>query len=146
MTCIRYREGGYKYQLRAAYAVLLPELVDLTRTPIITEWVTLDPDGTLRIRAGYCWDGASGPTLDTRDSMRASLVHDALYQLMRLGLLPQSLRGAIDRIFRRICKEDGMWSPRAQLWYMAVRTFAQLAADPARERPDKFAPCDSIPG
>ncbi len=139
MTCIRYRPG-YKYQLRAAYAVAMPELADPARAPIATDWLELDPDGTMRIRPGYAWDGASGPTLDTRDSMRASLVHDALYQLMRLALLPMSCRSAADFIFRRICEEDGMWSPRAQLWYMAVRIFASPAADPAKVTPDVFAP------
>jgi hypothetical protein len=141
MKCIRYRPG-YKYQLRAAYATLIPDLADPARAPIATDWIELDPDGAMRISAGYAWDGASGPTLDTKDSMRPSLVHDAGYQLIRLGLLPMSARPAVDVAFRRMCKEDGMWSPRAQLWYMAVRTFAGPAAAPANANPDLFAPCE----
>ena len=45
--------------------------------------------------------GASGPTLDTDDTMELdSLVHDALYQLMREGCLPQSARKAADKLMR----------------------------------------------
>ena len=45
--------------------------------------MSLNESGCLQIAAGYAWDGASGPTIDTRNSMIASLVHDALYQLIR---------------------------------------------------------------
>lgn len=142
MTCIRYR-AGYKYQLRASYAVLLPELADASRAPIVTDWIELDPDGTMRIRAGYAWDGASGPTWDSKSSMRGSLLHDAAYQLCRMGLLALSMRAAIDAMFRRICEEDGMWSPRAALWYHAVRIFAKPAATSA-ESPDETAGCGCL--
>jgi len=40
-------------------------------------------------------------------------VHDALYQLMRLKLLPASLRETADMLLRRICIEDGMCRLRA---------------------------------
>ena len=35
------------------------------------------------VEKDYAWDGPSGPTIDTSNSMRASLVHDVLYQAMR---------------------------------------------------------------
>lgn len=136
--CIHY-SAGYKYQLRAAHACLIPELVDLLRPLIVTPWIELDPDGWMRFRAGYAWDGASGPTYDSKSSMRASLYHDGGYQLTRLGLLDHALRATLDSVFRRICKDDGMWSPRAQIWYMAVRIFADPATDPAAESPDECA-------
>lgn len=136
MTCIHYADG-YKYQLRAPYVIQL-EIKPAHGAG--TDWLTLDTDGTLTIRAGYAWDGASGPTWDSKSSMRGSLVHDALYQLMRLGLLDIRYRDEADAIFRRICKEDGMWSPRAALWYHAVRIFAKPAAT-ANESPDECAGC-----
>ena len=139
MTCIRYREG-LKYQLRAAHAVCLPELRGAVPEPVSTEWLELDPDGTLRIRAGYAWDGASGPTYDSKSSMRASLYHDALYQAERLGLVSIEWRAAIDSMFRRVCLEDGMLAPRAWLWYHAVRIFAKPAAT-SQESPDETAGC-----
>ena len=138
MSCIRYA-SGYAYQLRAPYTIKLPEIRPAHGAG--TEWITLDLDGTLTIRSGYAWDGASGPTIDSKSSMRASLVHDSLYQLIRLGLLDQSFREAADKVFLRLCKNDGMWSIRAQLWYQAVRIFAKPATDPAAESPDQFAGC-----
>ena len=132
MTCIEYRRG-YKYQLQVAHAVLLLELADPSRAPIRTDWLELDPDGTLRIRAGYAWDGASGPTYDSPSSMRPSLYHDAVYQLIRLGLLAPSMRAAADAMFHRVCREDGMFKPRAWAWFHLVRIFAEPATDPASE-------------
>jgi hypothetical protein len=138
-NCITFADG-YRYQLRAGYAVFLPELADPSRPPIRTPWVELDPDGWLRIRPGYAWDGPSGPTMDTKTAMRGSLVHDVLFQLLRLGHLPPSAFEPANRILQRICLEDGMWSVRANLWYHAVRIFAKPATDPAAESPDQCAP------
>ena len=42
-----------------------------------------EPITTLYISKGYSWDGPSGPAIDTPDWIKASLVHDALYQLIR---------------------------------------------------------------
>jgi hypothetical protein len=137
MTCIHYREGSYKYQLRAPYVIKL-EIRPAHGAG--TDWLTLETDGTLTIRSGYAWDGASGPTWDSKSSMRASLVHDALYQLCRLKLLDLRYRDEADAIFRRICSEDGMFGPRAWLWYHAVRIFAKPAAT-AKESPDECAGC-----
>lgn len=58
----------------------------------ITDWdfVSLEPDGLLRIKKGYRWDGASLPCkrlngcAEKVPNYRSSLVHDALYDLMRL--------------------------------------------------------------
>ncbi|KKK56498.1 hypothetical protein LCGC14_3063940, partial [marine sediment metagenome] len=90
--------------------------------------------GELIIKAGYCWDGPSGPAIDTRNFMRGSLIHDALYQLMRMELLDQSMRDAADRTLWRICREDGMWAIRAWWIYKSVHWFAASAADPSHRR------------
>lgn len=145
MTCIHYA-SGYRYQLRRPHvektAVRPPARIE-------TDWLALDPDGTLYLFAGYAWDGASGPTFDSKSSMRASLSHDGFYQLLRLGLLAAEWREAVDAEFHRICREDGMWSWRAALWHQAVRRFASPAADPAQVTPDECAPggdCCNAPG
>ena len=78
--------------------------------------------------AGYRWDGCSGPTVDTQTNMRAGLVHDSLYQLMRLGVLPQSARVIADREFLLIMKEDGMNWFRRTYYYWSVRLFARKYA------------------
>ena len=61
----------------------------------LSEWMTLDPDGTLTIKGGYAWDGASGPAND-HNFVRASLVHDALYQLLRERKIPEEYREVAD--------------------------------------------------
>jgi hypothetical protein len=138
--CLVYARG-YKYQTRRPFVIALPELRGAVAEPVSTDWITLDPDGTLTIRSGYAWDGASGPTYDTKSSMRGSCSHDALYQLIRLGLLSIEWREAADRLFERLCLTDKMLPPRAWLWYHAVRIFASPAADPASESPDETAGC-----
>lgn len=85
--------------------------------------LALDPAGNLTISAGYQWDGPSGPTLATVDGLRASLVHDALYELIRTGRLASHRRAETDELFRRLLVEDGMPRWRARLWYWGVRAF-----------------------
>ena len=132
---IKYR-SGFKYQLAEDYEIKT-ELVGYT---IDTEFIKLTPIGMLVIRSGYAWDGASGPTIDTQDSMRGSLVHDALYQLMRQELLPQEERDYADRLLAEICIQDGMSKFRANSWLFAVNEFAASAARPENKKEILTAP------
>jgi hypothetical protein len=86
--------------------------------------------GDLIINAGYSWDGCSGPTWDDKTNMRAGLVHDALYQLIREGRLAENHRKFADEELYRICREDGMNFIRAWLYLKAVRNFGAGAARP----------------
>lgn len=123
---IKYREG-YKYQLAEDYPVLTPIFpVSL----IEHEFFTLKLDGTLIVKRGYAWDGASGPTFDTKSSMRPSLVHDCFCQMMRDSSLDYSWHERVNLLFKEMCIEDGMWSWRAAIWHRAVE-FAN-AGDPAQ--------------
>lgn len=88
-----------------------------------TEYVSLWDDGRLILRKGYAWDGPSGPTIDTADSLRASAGHDALYQLISLNAVPADFRILADRDLRRWCVDDGMSTTRADAWFFAVRAF-----------------------
>ena len=137
MKCVTYN-GGYKYQLKATYTAA----IDIRpAVPIDTEYIKLDGGGSLTLAEGYAWDGPSGPTIDTLTFMRGSLIHDALYQLMREGHLDHNAyREAADRTLQKICIEDGMWSLRAWWVYHGVRLFADPAADPAAKRPATRAP------
>jgi hypothetical protein len=135
---IRYR-SGFKYVLLDDYALYLQHV--RPEQDIVTEYVTLSRSGRLWIRHGYAWDGPSGPTCDSHDSMRGSLVHDALYQLIREGLLDRDVhRDPADRELRDICVEDGMSAFRAGLWFDAVRKFGQKAACGDGGRPAQSAP------
>ncbi len=113
---IRYSEG-YKYQLEALYACETP----VTGTLIEDDLFTLYESGLLVIRKGFAWDGASGPTFDSKSSMRASLVHDVFCVCMRDGRLSyEKWQDTVNELFRQQCIEDGMWGWRANLWHAAV--------------------------
>ena len=90
---------------------------------LLTDYIWLLDNGALMLFKGYAWDGCSGPTIDDDTNMKAGLVHDALYQLIRLGELPQSERKKVDELFYRILRENGMSWLRAKLYYRAVRMF-----------------------
>jgi hypothetical protein len=130
-----YRElHRYKYQVMEDYTIQ----VDLKPVGKIRKevagFVSLSAEGVLSIKKYYAWDGPSGPTIDTRDFMRGSLVHDALYQLMREKVLDHKKhRKRADEILRKICLEDGMCSVRAWYVYQALRIFAGSCARPGKE-------------
>jgi hypothetical protein len=139
MTCIAYR-SGYKYQLKEAYSVVIPIR---PTADIVSEFIRLTTDGNLSLKSGYAWDGPSGPTIDTLNFMRGSLVHDALYQLMRERHLDAAThREPADRLLQQLCKEDGMSSVRAWWVYQGVRFGGGPAADPALDKPLQHAPED----
>lgn len=122
---------GYKYQLTRTYICH----VDVYPSRIIkTRFITLDTAGLLTIRWGYAWDGPSGPTFDTKNFIRGSLVHDVLYQLMRIRMLGPWHREAADKELRKICLEDGMSCLRAWYVYHSVREFANPAALPKNKK------------
>jgi hypothetical protein len=82
-------------------------------------------DSTLIIRRGYAWDGASGPTWDTLEAKRASLVHDVLYQMISEGQLPLPAREQADQLFLDLLKEDGMSKIRRTLWWWQYASLAK---------------------
>lgn len=120
MTNITYRDG-YKYQLRRTYIIATYTITPMAEKQV--PFAVIEPNGILTIQSGYAWDGASGPAFDTKDFMRASLVHDALYQLMREGGLRHSFKPQIDQLMYDICREDGMPWIRARWCLWAVTNF-----------------------
>jgi len=132
---IYYREG-YKYQICETYLCKI-EIVGFN---VKSEYINLSPEGLLMISKGYAWDGPSGLTIDTKNSMRGSLVHDALYQLIREKKLPKEVRPLADEELKRICREDGMSKARSWVWFKAVRDFASFAANPKNDKPILIAP------
>jgi hypothetical protein len=133
---IHYR-AGYKYQLTRD---LMVETSIRPGAYIANAFCVLESDGKLFIRSGYAWDGASGPMMDTPTVMRASCVHDALYQFMREGMLSRDLQTAADWEFYRICRASGMSSIRALYSFCAVQLFGSSSTDPAHDRMELTAP------
>lgn len=122
---------GYKYQLveeYSAYVQVLPV------EDIETDYISLTKEGVLSLSKMYAWDGATG-IIDTDSIMRGSLEHDALYQLMRMGLLSGKVyRIWADKQLRLTCKEDGMPSILAQCAYQGVRVFGEVHSIPANAK------------
>ena len=108
---IKYKKRRkYKYNLYSDFKYSTDIKVDTSKDLDILK---IDSDGELSIKAGYSWDGPSGPTIDTKNFMQGSLVHDALYQLMRERVIAQSKRKRADEILRIFCRQDGMSKIRA---------------------------------
>ena len=138
--------GKYKYITQADYshAVRLPRAWWYGGPT--GDFVQIIEGNRLYIKCGYAWDGPSGPTIDTPSTIRASLVHDALYQLMKEGLLNIKYRKYADDLFKEILIEDvkeklaekgGFWKClipvgilRAHVWHFFVRTCAANRAKP----------------
>jgi hypothetical protein len=136
---IKYR-SGYKHQLVEEYSV---KTRIKPRIKIETEYIILNSEGKLSVKKGYAWDGASGPVPDTRKVLRASLVHDALYQLMRTqpDKLPrEDHRGDADLLFKEVCIEDGVVKSKAKVYYFGLRKFGEKFADPSSRKRIKTAP------
>ncbi len=130
-SCYR-KLTSYKYQLVEEFQyktdVIGFEINDL-------DFIKLDNLGNISISKNYAWDGASGPTIDTLNSIRASLVHDAFYQLLRMERIPQDYVIVADKLFREILVRDGMNSFRAWYWYKGLRLANGSAARPGTQKP-----------
>lgn len=122
---MKYKKG-YKYQLEEREIFEIWEFNGML--PIFAPFISL-VDGCLKLEKGYAWDGASGFTIDTPSTFRGSAGHDALYQLMRKSLLPvEPNREMADKYLLKWLINSGMWKWRANIWYRAVRKFAEFAA------------------
>lgn len=135
MPKIRYRTlHHYKYQVMEDYCIQ----TEIEDHPRYTPFLVLVRDGLLCMGRGYAWDGASFLAIDTPSILRGSLVHDALYQLMREGHLPQSYRKYADKLLQEICLEDGMSRFRAWYVYRFVRSFGAYTAKPGAKVKDEI--------
>ncbi len=129
MSQITYRKlRVYKYQLREDYTIKIPIKPEEN---ISTDFIGLGTEGILTIKAKYAWDGPSGPTIDTNNFMRGSLVHDALYQLMREKHIDIDKRDEADQLLKQQCIEDGISRLRAWIVYKAVKWFGKKSALPS---------------
>ena len=123
--------SGYKYMLAEDVHMNIKVHPD---KDIKTPFICLTKGGILTIKKNYCWDGASGPTKDTKTNMTPALMHDACYQLMRMDKLSQKWRKTVDQEFRRMCLQRGMWRVRAWYFYRAVRKFGLSSASAESRR------------
>ena len=135
---------GIKYQITRDYATYIPVYPN---RKISTDHISLDIDGFLYIKKTYGFDGPSGPTMDLwfpklyKKMLRGSLIHDALYELMRHDLLDRKVwRKEADAIFRISCLEDGMVKIRADWCYIGVRIGGYSSSLAKNKRKEEVAP------
>ena len=119
---MKYSEYKYKFKVEENFSIELP-----FKIPDFEHQYASLKDGILSVKRGYAWDGASGPIINTQDTLVASLVHDVLYQAMRLNLIKSSKenRKIADKNFFEILKMNGVNSIRRKVWYFAVRLFGK---------------------
>ncbi len=134
---IEYR-SGYKYQLASDYIIN----INIKPTKEVDgKYIKLDKTGHLVIVEGYAWDGPSGPVIDTKENMRASLVHDALYQLMRhRKLTAKQHKDKADKLFKKLCIEDGVPHATAHIYYLGLKLGGKPSTDPKNMKKVHRAP------
>ena len=130
--------SGYKYQVYEDFSVHTIGLWAVKRK-VVTQGGFIELcDGLLTIRKGYAWDGPSGPTWDTRSAMRGSCAHDAIYQLIRAGLLPtKPSRRRADLLFWELIRCAGLVSSvrQTRIVFQPSRLAASSVALPATTIP-----------
>lgn len=161
-TTIEYRK--HRAQRQPIYRLLTKHVVNTGIRDYAIETpgggVTLNKKGVLTIRPGYWWDGPSGTVRDTGREMLWSLVHDALYDLLREGGVVgdearHDFRLATDNLMYWMMLQSGVPKGKAKTRYLAVRKSGErytnyLAANEVRShtyedlddgwRPPKEAP------
>ena len=135
---MKYSKYKYKFKVEENFSIELPFKIP----DFVHPYASLK-DGILSVKRGYAWDGASGPIINTRDTLVASLVHDVLYQAMRLNLIKSSKenRTIADKNFFEILKMNGVNSIRRKVWYFAVRLFGKKSTIKIQEN-DKVKETD----
>lgn len=132
---IKYKRG-MKYQLEQDYMLRVPIL----EYSIETKYFELTPEGILLVRDGYAWDGPSGPTVDIKSFMRGSMVHDVIYQMLRMEVIDKSNKEVGDQLLYDICVEDGMWNWVAWAVQKAVTRFGFMSTHPDKLKREYTAP------
>jgi len=113
----------YKYQLKSESSFK----TEIKGYKVESDYYSLDVAGWLSLKKGYAWNGATA-AIDSEDFMNASAIHDAFYQMIAQGELPEAERISADEELRRFCIAAGMTRLRAQYVYLAVRVFGGFFA------------------
>lgn len=102
--------------------------------------VELFPSGWLKIHLSYAWDFASGPTINTKSTIRGSLAHDAIADLIKegrieaCGLDVNKTWELSNDLIARLMEEDGAFKLRCIIWHWILDKFGFKTAS----KPDKI--------
>ena len=114
---IKYYDN-YKYQLGEDAHINLP----IYGEEYESDFIKITRSGDLFIRKGYAWDGSTGAK-DTKKTLPASLVHDALCQLINEGMIDKKWQLTADLTYRAICLGNGFGNMRTAIRYRAIRCY-----------------------
>lgn len=122
---IKFKKG-YKYVLEGEHTFYLPDIGTILNKHVhVGKMISLTPSGVLKLADRYAWDGATlAPDLPC--FYTASLIHDALYQVLRnikgaTKAERKSLRKLADMTMLRHALDRNFWL--AYPYYWAVRLF-----------------------
>lgn len=90
--------------------------------------------GRLIVQKDYWWDGPSGPTFDTPETIEPALPHDVAYQAIRLDEMPMKYRKPADLEFLELLKRAGVGVVRRTIWYVGVRVGGGIALRRSRRK------------
>jgi len=135
-----YFTKAYKYRIAKPFTV---ELVDCPHVDFMKDGGKIRmPFAFIEKRSGkyyltcekyYGWDGATW-ALDSKNFIRGSAAHDALLEMIGLGLLPADpWKPWTDKFLIRLCKEDKMWALRRAWVYRAVSKLGDPKGSKPRE-------------
>ena len=123
----RYKDGNEKFRLKAKYEYDLPSCFGKLKAkfPEGSDAYVMLVDRRLTMRKEYAWNGANYFP-DFRWALRATLVHDALCQLIKEGAIAGRFRECADRELYCIVAEDKgvRW---ASTMYSAIRGHETVA-------------------
>jgi hypothetical protein len=129
-------KDGYKYQLQDATIFS----TGILNRDISTDFIVLNRQGRLLLSKGYATDGITGiskypwrKVLERDWLLYASFGHDALYQLMREGLLPKELKPLMDDLLVKWSLEAGAWKWQTDIVHGLVSMFGSNHADKKRD-------------
>jgi len=117
---MKYSKVNYKYYLEETVSVqtsLRPE-----QSAIIPGYIFLGVDGKIIIYSRYAWDGATGG-VNFKGNRLAVLVHDAIYQLIREGLIDARIKEFADRDLRDTMIFYRSYKWVANFFYFCVSKF-----------------------
>jgi len=123
-TCIDHPQ--YKYKLVRLFTWTNHDL--LSNIEVTSPYIRIRK-GKMTLKAGYAWDGVTAYH-DRPSLMRGSLIHDAMYQLLREGLLPPSSRKLADIIYRKVIVADGTSNLLSWVMYTVLRFMGGKHAAP----------------
>ena len=99
--------------------------------------IKLTANGFITIKSGFRW-GASAATIDTKNSRRASCVHDGYFLLSDYGVFKgarsKTILNVVNLLMHEMLVQDGMSQWRAKMWFNALDKFSHMAWESINEQ------------